>query len=281
MLTVFLATINTLPASGADTDNIKVFVSIIPQVYFVERIGGEHVDVEVLVGPGQSPATYDPTPKQMSKLGKSNLYFRIGVPFERVLIPKISSAFKDLHIVDTSSGVKLRYFSQSKASQVPDPHIWLDPKRVKVQAETIRAELSRIDPHHVEVFQRNCEVFHEDLDRIDSKIAHVLKPLQGSRIYVFHPAFGYFAQSYGLEQVAVEVEGKEPSARQLSNLINQARAENVKIIFVQPQYSKRNAQAIAQAIGGAVVPIDPLPRDYLRELEAMASVIRNSFAENK
>jgi zinc transport system substrate-binding protein len=281
MLTVFLAPISTLKASGPETDNIKVFVSIIPQVYFVERIGGEHVDVEVLVGPGQSPATYEPTPKQMSKLGKSNIYFRIGVPFEKALIPKISSAFDDMHIVDTRAGVELRYFRQSKAGQVPDPHIWLDPKRVKVQAETIRAELSRIDPDHAGVFQRNCEAFQADLDRIDSTIAQILKPLQGSRIYVFHPAFGYFAQSYGLEQVAVEVEGKEPSARQLSSLINKARAENVKIIFVQPQYSKRNAHAIAQAIGGAVVPIDPLPRDYLSELENMASVIRDSFAENK
>ncbi|HPJ94844.1 MAG TPA: zinc ABC transporter substrate-binding protein [Deltaproteobacteria bacterium] len=276
---VLCTMLSTVCAAEAASGKIKVFVSIIPQAYFVERVGGEYVEVEVLVGPGQSPATYEPTPRQMSQLGSSRVYFRIGVPFEKVFMPKISSAFSQLSIVDTSEGVPLLYFNRSDGRQVADPHIWLDPKRVKIQAETICTELIRLDPDHADFFRQNLKTFHEDLDAVDASIAESLETLRGSTLYVFHPAFGYFAQSYGLQQVAIEVEGKQPSARQLSDLINKARAEKVKIIFVQPQYSKKNAQTIAQAISGAVVPINPLPENYLDELRMMASIIRNALSQ--
>jgi zinc transport system substrate-binding protein len=276
---VFCTMLSTVYAAEEPSGKIRVFVSIIPQAYFVERVGGEYVEVEVLVGPGQSPATYEPTPRQMSQLASSRVYFRIGVPFEKVFMPKISSAFSQLSIVDTSAGVPLLYFNQSDGRQVADPHIWLDPKRVKIQAETICTELIRLAPDHTDVFRQNLKAFQEDLDAVDASIAETLETLRGSTLYVFHPAFGYFAQSYGLQQVAIEIEGKQPSARQLSDLINRARAEKVKIIFVQPQYSKKNAQTIARAISGAVVPINPLPEDYLDELRMMASVIRNALSQ--
>lgn len=276
---VLCITLSTVCAAEVPSGKIKVFVSIIPQAYFVERVGGEYVEVEVLVGPGQSPATYEPTPRQMSQLGSSRVYFRIGVPFEKVFMPKISSAFSQLSIVDTSAGVPLLYFNRSDGRQVADPHIWLDPKRVKIQAETICTELIRLAPDHTDVFRQNLEAFQEDLDAVDASIAESLETLRGGTLYVFHPAFGYFAQSYGLQQVAIEVEGKQPSARQLSDLINRAREDKVKIIFVQPQYSKKNAQTIAREISGAVVPINPLPEDYLEELRMMASVIKNALSQ--
>ncbi len=282
MIVAFLAASSgVLWGSDSSSEPVKAFVSILPQAYFVNRVGGHYVDVEVLVGPGQSPATFEPTPRQMSRLGESSIYFSIGVPFEKVVIPKIKNIFKDLRIADTSSGVKKRYFSHEGGAQVSDPHIWLDPKRVKIIAGTICQELSRIDPLHSNEFEQNLESFEHDLDSLDQNIAETLKPFAGRKIVVFHPAFGYFAQSYGLEQLAVEVEGKEPSARQLSDLIARARAEKVRIIFVQPQFSKKNAQTIAQAIGGAVVPINPLPEDYLRELEGMAEKIRDALSRNE
>jgi len=282
MIVAFLAASSgVLWGSDSSSEPVKAFVSILPQAYFVNRVGGHYVDVEVLVGPGQSPATFEPTPRQMSRLGESSIYFSIGVPFEKVVIPKIKNIFKDLRIADTSSGVKKRYFSHEGGTQVSDPHIWLDPKRVKIIAGTICQELSRIDPLHSNEFEQNLESFEHDLDSLDQNIAETLKPFAGRKIVVFHPAFGYFAQSYGLEQLAVEVEGKEPSARQLSDLIARARAEKVRIIFVQPQFSKKNAQTIAQAIGGAVVPINPLPEDYLRELEGMAEKIRDALSRNE
>ena len=263
--------------AAADTSRIKAFVSILPQAYFVERLGGPHVQVEVLVGPGQSPATYEPTPKQMARLGEAAVYFRIGTPFEKGFIDKLADTHKRLEIVDTRKDVTLRYFKGSTGGSVPDPHIWLDPRRVKIQAATICETLIRLAPDRRSSFESNLRSFQADLDRVDKDIAETLAPLKGSTFYVFHPAFGYFGDRYGLEQVAVEIEGKEPSPKQLSNLINKARNEGVRVIFVQPQYAKKDAETIAREIGGAVVPMNPLPREYLENLKHMASLLKKAL----
>lgn len=275
---VAVLTASDVSLAQTPAGKIKAFVSILPQKYFVERVGGEYVEVDVLVGPGQSPHTYEPTPKQMAKLNRSQVYFRIGTTFEKGFIDKISSTFKNVQIVDTRTGVKLRYFKSDKGIQVPDPHIWLDPKRVKTQANTICEALIRIAPMHASEFRENLRAFQADLDRVDAKITEALASVRGKKFYVFHPAFGYFAESYGLTQVAVEIEGKEPSAQQLAALIEKAKGDGVKVIFVQPQFAKRNAEVIARAIGGAVVPMDPLPQDYLKGLEAMADTLKKGLS---
>ena len=266
-------------AQGArgDVDRIKVFVSILPQADFVEQVGGAHVDVEVLVGPGKSPATYEPTSKQMVRLDEAQVYFRMGTPFEKGFLGKLQKRQPSLPIVDLREGVALRYFQRGGGREVPDPHIWLDPKRVKVQAATICKALCRLAPRNCPRFRDNLASFHDDLDRLDRKIADLLAPLEGRTFYVFHPAFGYFGESYGLKQVAVEMEGKSPSARQLASLIEQAKEDGVKVLFVQPQYSKLEAQAVAEAIGGVVVPINPLPREYLKEMERLAAALRKGL----
>ncbi len=265
-------------AAGADArKKITVFVSIAPQAYFVKRIAGSYVKTEILVGAGQSPETYEPTPKQMISLRSAPIYFRIGVPFENGFIDKIAAAYKNLKIIDTRNGVKLRYFGNSKDNEAYDPHIWLDPNRVKIQAETICEALSEIAPDHISEFERNLHAFKKDLDRINIKIADMLAHLKGSKFYVFHPAFGYFGDAYGLTQEAVETEGKEPSPKRLSNLIANAKSEGVKAIFVQPQFDKKNAETIAKEIGAAVIPIDPLAYDYLDNLEKIADAIKTAF----
>ncbi|MEA2040329.1 MAG: zinc ABC transporter substrate-binding protein, partial [Thermodesulfobacteriota bacterium] len=208
-------------------------------------------------------------------LCQSQVYFRIGVPFEKVFLPKISRTLKNLNVVDTRKGVHLRYFRPSKGSQVPDPHIWLDPKQVKMQARTICDALTGLAPEHADKFEKNLQAFQSDLDNLDARLAKTLAPLKGQKIYVFHPAFGYFARSYGLIQVAVETEGKMPSPRQLSGLINKAREDNIRVIFVQPQFAKKDAETIARAIGGIVLPIDPLAGDYMKNLEYIADAIKN------
>ncbi|MEN6446433.1 MAG: zinc ABC transporter substrate-binding protein [Syntrophaceae bacterium] len=266
---------------------VKAFVSILPQAYFVQRVGGNLVEVDVLVGPGMSVETYEPTPRQISRLAHANVYFRMGLPFEDRLAPKISRLFPGVKIVDMRTGLHLLTLDDTSArsgvaghsagAKVPDPHIWLDPKQVKIQAGTICDALSSIDPTHGRVYRANCDRFLKDLDVLDAKIARTLAPIRGSRIYVFHPAFGYFTHSYGLIQVPVEIEGKEPSPRQLSRLIDKARLDGVRVIFVQPQFSKKGARAIAQAIRGAVMEINPLPRDYLSEMGAMAETIEKAL----
>ncbi len=286
-----LLALSAVPHAVAQTDAapvLKVAVSILPQAYFVERVGGVRVDVQVLVGPGLSPHTFEPTPKQLTALADARVYFRVGIDFEQALVPRLAGLFPNLRIVDTRAGVPLRHFAAHEASCEhaehghadeaaagrPDPHIWLNPLLVKTQAQTICDTLCELDPAHADEYRRNLAAFHADLDRVHAQLAAALAPLKGRELFVFHPAFGYFTDAYGLRQVPVEIEGKEPTARQLQALVARARAANVKVIFVQPQFAKKAAQTVAEAIGGVVVPLDDLARDYLKNLEDIAGKVK-------
>jgi len=276
---------------------LGVFVSILPQKYFVERIGGDHVNVEVMVGPGQSPATYEPTARQMTGLAAARIFFRIGVPFERGFIERIAGTFDGLAIVDTSRGVPLRRIEQPHDNHDADaghddhdhhdhangadPHIWLNPRLVKIQADTICAALSEADPEHAADYERNRDAFKAELDALDAELTQALEPVKGHTLFVFHPAFGYFADAYGLKQEAVETGGKEPSARRLVALIEDAKRQNIRVIFVQPQFSGRAARSIAEAIDGAVVPMDPLAYDYVENLRRMAQQVAGALAPGR
>ncbi len=267
---------------------VPVFVSILPQAYFLERIGGDRVHVEVLVGEGQSPHTYEPPPRQMALLSKAKAWFLIGVPFERPLVKKMTSIRSEMVFVQTQKGVPYRTLERHdhgkprleaaksnghQSAGIPDPHIWMSPRLVKIQAQNIYDALVQIDPSGRAWYQENLQSFLKDLDRVDANIARALAPVRGRKMYVFHPAFGYFADAYGLTQVPIEIGGKEPGARQLANLIERAKADGVRVIFVQPQFSLKSAGVVAKAIGGAVLPINPLSRDYLSNLEQIAAAI--------
>jgi zinc transport system substrate-binding protein len=270
---------------------MPVFVTIVPQAYFVERVGDGMVDVKVLTGPGQSPHTYEPTPRQVAALARSRIYFTVGVPMEKGLVSRLSRSFPGLRIVDTAKGVRYIYMDgghdspnnlhaeKGSSGKVPDPHIWLDPARVKIQAVNIRNALVETDPSHRALYNANLKAFLADLDRLDAELREVFAPLRGAKVYVFHPAFGYLADAYGFIQVPVELEGKEPGGRRLAELVRRASSEGVKVVFVQPQFSSRRALAVARQIGGAVVAIDPLPSDYMVQMREMARTIRDSLAD--
>ena len=267
-------------------EKIPVFVSILPQAYFVEQIGGEYVTALVLVGSGQSPATYEPSPKQMSALAETPLYFRIGVPFERHLVGKIENTFRALKIIDTREGVPLREIDGADGhghdhdhAGGKDPHIWLSPRLVKIQAVNICRALAEYDSVHADSYYKNLEEFNARLDSVDAAIKEKLAPFRGSRFYAFHPSYGYFGDEYGLVQLAVEIEGKEPSARQLAALIERARAEKVRVIFVQPQFAVKTAETVARAVSGRVVELDPLSKDYLDNLKYMSEELARALAE--
>jgi zinc transport system substrate-binding protein len=280
-------------SSAAAEEQVRIAVSVLPLAGFAERVGGEHVAVEVVVGPGQSPHAYDPTPRQLESIAKCRAFFRVGVDFENALVPRLEKSFRHVRIVDLREGVPLRRMSGAEATAhehdgghsegcahdagAPDPHTWLSPLNAKTQSAHIASVLSALDPAHAETYQRNLAAFHAELDAVHAEITRALAPLKGRDVFVYHPAFGYFLDAYGLKQAPVEIDGKEPTARQLSQLIDRAKAAGIKVIFVQPQFPTKSAEAVAQAIGGVVIPLDDLARDYVANLREIARRIQEKF----
>ncbi|HHT49837.1 MAG TPA: zinc ABC transporter solute-binding protein [Firmicutes bacterium] len=278
-------------------EKIKVFVSILPQKYFVERIGGDQVTVAVMVGPGQNPATYEPLPQQMSALATTQLYFRIGVPFETAWIDRLSELNRDLVVIDTREGIPLRKmesshyhreeesradaFQAEPGEGLKDPHIWLDPVYVKRQAATICRALAALDPAHRGLYEANLFAFQKDLDELDQELSTAFRSLAVKKLMVFHPAWGYLTDRYGLEQIPLEVEGKEPGPRELAHAIDYAKAAGIRVIFIQSQFNAAAAEAVARAVGGRVVTIDPLAEDYLTNMRRIAQTIKRSYGADE
>ncbi len=279
---------------------VNVQVSILPQKYFVERIGKERVNVDVLVKPGKSPEIYSPSPDQIKKLMSADVYFRIGIDFENGIIPKLGSA-SGLKIVDTREGITLRDMEEHHHDKDghsshdsdhekekketghtgKDPHIWVDPENVKIQAGTIKKTLSALDPAGADVYRANYDQFIKDLDDLDLRLKAALKNLKDENLFVFHPAFGYFTDRYGLNQIAVETMGKAPKGKELTHIIKLAKKEKVRVIFVQPQFDQSTAQKIASAINGVVLSIDPLMYDYIAGMENMAKTIADALKSGR
>jgi zinc transport system substrate-binding protein len=275
----------SLRQRGADNSaKINIVVSILPQKAFVRAVGGEHVTVEVLIPPGGSPATYEPKPSDLANVEKADIYFRIGyIPFEKSHADKLGGLNPNMKMVDTSVNVDLRYSGEDEQrthddaeehhQEGIDPHIWLSPREVKKQVDVILAALSETDPNNSAEYLKNAENFKKELDNLHNEIERRFEGLKTNKFMMFHPAWGYFADEFGLEQIAIEQEGKEPTARQLQYLINKARQENIKVIFVQSQFTEEIAKSIAEEIDAVVVPIDPLSDDYINNLSNVATTI--------
>ena len=271
------------PVARSTPNIVRAVVTILPQAYFVERVGGPRVAVQVLVGSSQSYHSYEPTPRQIADLSEAQVFFTIGIPFEHALVEKVRSTRHHLVRVDLREGMPLREATDHCAHEdhdhgdAKDPHIWLDAKLVKLQAATIAAALAKLDPSHADEYEKNLRAFHADLAAADARAAAALAPFKGREFFVFHPTFGYFGDAYGLKQVAVEEGGKEPGGRQLASMIEQARKAGARAIFGQPQFSSSAARTVAAEIGAEVVTIDPLARDYLTNYVAMAEKIAASL----
>ncbi len=253
------------PAESAGM--LNVMVSIVPQQYFVERIGGKHVNVTVMVPPGFSPATYEPKPEQLQTLSEADAYVRIRVPFEDAWMKRIASANEDMLVIDESAGIE-RIGGK-------DSHTWVSPRLVKVQAQTIYDGLVELDPDHEADYKVNLDAFLADLDELDAYIQETLSGLKSRKFMVFHPAWSYFARDYNLEMVPVQIEGSDPSAAEMAGLIQTAQENNIRVIFAQPEFSAESAEAIAEEIGGEVLLISPLAPDWLDNLHRVA----DTFAE--
>jgi zinc transport system substrate-binding protein len=260
---------------------LHVTVSIVPQQYFVERIGGEHVSVNVMVLPGSNPETYEPRPEQMQALREADAYMAIGVPFETVWMERIRSANPEMMIVDTTQGIERMPMpshhdgqgSQGGQGENLDPHIWTSPRLAIIQSRTICDALVKLDPEHEGAYTANLDRFVSDIEQLEASIRETLSGVKNRTFMVFHPSWGYFARDFGLDMLAVEVEGKEPSASEMAALITEARQKGIKVILAQPEFSTQSAQTIAQEIGGEVVLIDPLAPDWLDNLRQVADTL--------
>lgn len=282
--------------SAGMADRVPVFVSIAPQSYFVQQIGKDRVDVHVMVAPGASPHTYEPKPGQMATLSQARLYFAIGIGFEDVWLKRIAAANPQMQVVHTDHGIQKlpmadhhhhddashgRHSGHGHAHQHThgplDPHIWLSPPLVKVQARTILSALKAVDPAHADVYEANYRGFLAALDALDADLKAAFADKQGMRFMVFHPSWGYFADTYGLQQVPIEIQGKDPKPAQLQGLIEHAREEGIRVIFVQPQFSARSAEVVAREIGGQVAFADPLADDWELNLRAVADKFQTAL----
>jgi len=266
-------------SQAAAADRLPIFVSIMPQKYLVQQIGGDHVDVQVMVLPGASPHTYEPKPRQMVALAEARLYFAIGVPFETVWLEKIAAANREMKVVHTDDGIEKlamtdRHHDQGEAEHLDhaglDPHIWLSPPLVKTQIRAVLDALQAVDPGHRSVYEVNYRQFAAQIDQLDADLKKVFTGKTGLQFMVFHPAWGYFAHAYGLRQVPVEIEGKTPKPAQLQALIAHARSHGIRVIFAQPQFSTKSAELIAREIGGQVVTADPMALNWLDNMREVA-----------
>lgn len=300
----FLTICYGLPCAAWATDRIPVFVSIAPQAYFVQQIGRDRVDVRLMVEPGADPHTYEPKPQQMVALSKAVLYFAIGIEFEKARLGKITAMNPNLRVVHTDHGIlKLpmaapdpddnpghppeptspdgrEYGHRQAHSHDPnslDPHIWLSPPLVILQARSILTALQAVDPAHRSAYETHYRAFVLEMVDLDAHLRAAVDGLQGSSFMVLHPSWGTFAHTYGLKQVPIEIEGKSPKPAQLKELIEYARAHSIKVVFVQPQFSSKSAQQISKAIDGRVAIVDPLAGDWATNLRRVAEELKHAF----
>jgi zinc transport system substrate-binding protein len=291
----FIWGISSAPTQAIAEKSRHVAVSILPQKYFVKKIGGDRVHVSVMVLPGANPATYEPKPRQMVNLAKSDIYFAVGVPFEDHWLPKFAKANPKLKIVHTHKGIRkipmkagshrhhgAEHEVKAISAGAKDPHIWLSPPLVMVQAKNILDGLIKADPASRKLYENNYDVFLSELQDLNLELKEVFQTTgKNARFMVYHPSWGYFAKTYGLEQIPIELEGKKPSPRKLLELIQAAQKEDIKVIFVQPQFSEKSAETIANAIGGKVVFADPLAKDWANNLLRVAEMFKSALKTDR
>jgi zinc transport system substrate-binding protein len=270
---------------------ITVAVSILPQRYFLERIGGERVTALTLVGPGQSPHSYEPTPSQMAALSGAKAWILSGTDFEEGLRPAVASQFPKLKIVDGTEGISFRKLQDyemetddhgheeaggHRDSNV-DRHTWLGYASSKIMATRIRDALALVDPAGKSVYDANCSSLLKDIDDAFSELKVSLAPLSGKTVMVFHPSFGYFLDEFGIKQAPVETGGKEPTAKALASLIAKAKSDKVPAIFVQTQFPVNAAKTIGAQAGAQVVMLDPLAPDWLANIRRIGEALKKAY----
>ncbi len=267
---------------GEENGKVGVVVTLLPQAEFMERIGGERIAVTVMVPSGANPHTYEPTPSQMTAVAKAEMYAKVGssVEFELAWMDKLIDQNKDMVVVDCSEGITFTQMTEPHEHEGEvndaheeeiDPHIWMSPKNSMVMVKNICDGLVEVDPANKAYYEANRDAYLQELAQLDRDIEEGLASVTNRVFMVYHPAFGYFAHEYDLTMLPIEEEGKEPTAKGLANLIDEAREHDIKVIFAEPQFDPKSADVIADEIGGTVIPIDPLSKDYTDNIRLILS----------
>ena len=257
---------------NSNDGKIDVAVSIGPEVEFVKAVGGDKVDVTLMVPSGADPHTYEPLPDQLKQVSNAKMYAEIGSPleFETNYMDKLKSANPNMLVVNCSQGIKLIPNTAENESDEMDPHDWVDPKNAKIMVENIYQGMVQIDPADKAYFQKNRDQYLQQLDELDKNTTQLLKGKQGTKIIIFHPAFGYYCKDYNLTMVAAMLNDEEPSPQRIAMLVNTAEQNNIKVVFTEPQYDPKYMQSVASQIGGHVLYVNDLDENYLQNMENVA-----------
>lgn len=251
---------------------IDVAVSIGPEEQWVNAVGGDKVNVTLMVPPSADPHTYEPLPGQLKQISNAKMYAEIGSPleFETNYMNKIEAANPNMLIVNCSEGVTLIPNTAENESDTMDPHDWNDPKNAEIMVNNIYLGLVKVDPSDQAYFEKNRDNYEAQLEALDNYTTQTLKDKNGTNILIFHPAFGYYAKDYNLTQIAVMINDEEPSPQRIALLLNTAKADNIKVMYNEPQYNPSYMQSIASQVNGTVITVNDLDPNYIQNMKNAA-----------
>jgi len=266
------------PSEKNNHGNI-ITVSILPQKYFTEKIAGSQYNINVMIPPGASPATYEPSPRQIRDLSNSDVYLRIGkIGFETAWIDKLEHNYPGIPFIDVSEGIDFittMHVHDDHRHEGSDPHIWMSPKNTLKICNNIFRGLSGIFPHDSVLFRKNYKKLLLEINRVDSMFTSFSSGLEGKHFLIYHPALGYLARDYDMVQHVLELEGKEPPPSHIAEIIKEAELNNINYIFVQSQFSMDNAKSLAREINAEIIEINPLNEDWSAEMINILEYLTN------
>ncbi|NMC75849.1 MAG: zinc ABC transporter solute-binding protein, partial [Candidatus Methanofastidiosa archaeon] len=284
LLSLFLILVISISIGCTSNNSNKngkviVYATLSPQKEMIEAVGGDKVSVNILVPQGGDPHTADIKPSQLAELSKAKLYVMIGsgIEFELKSMEKIRDLNKNMYVVDSSKGIELIDISEHEHEEInvehetgKDPHIWTSIRNGKIMVQNICEGLVAVDPDNKDYYLKNRDEYLRQLDEADQFITNQLRDMPNRSFMIFHPSWGYFAKDYNLTQIAIEVEGKEPTLQSLAHIIEEAKEENIKTIFVSPGFSSKAAGIITKEIWGKTEVLDPLAENYIENLKITA-----------
>lgn len=265
----------------------EIWVTVLPQEYFVQRIAGDSVVVKTLVRSGQNPETYTPTPSQLVKLAQADAFIGIGIPVERIILPKIQRSIVHLKVFEVLKQWKLpidQHQHEHTVSDVfiddytgSDSHVWMDPLAMVEMTKEVRDILIELMPENEVSLKVNAANLTSELEGLNVELQEQFRPYVNRAFYINHPSLGHFSARYGIRQLSIEYAGAAPSARRVAELIKTAKQEKVGAIFTQPEFGKSTASILARALRVDVVEVNPLASSYIESIREIANKLIRSF----